>query len=274
MEIFQTIWTTLTMPNEGLTNTIISILAFLEMIVSMLLFTQILNISSNKKQKITYVSLLYLWTIFSIAFIPKQISVFLNMFVYVFSIILIFKVKILKGILAAILPYIIIVLLDSIFSKILPICFNVSREQATLIPIIRIPIALFSYLVIYFLYRLAKQLNFNISVLDNIDRKSKVIILINLLLVILSIGTQFFIIGFYNDVLPVLIVLLSIFSLIIYFLLSIFTLTRTTQLQIANENLEEAQLYNKSLKILHDNVRAFKHDFSNIVQAIGRLCWY
>ena len=51
-----------------------------------------------------------------------------------------------------------------------------------------------------------------------------------------------------------------------------YSVSKTTQLQIAQQNLEEAQLYNKSLKILHDNVRAFKHDFSNIVQAIGRIC--
>ena len=33
--------------------------------------------------------------------------------------------------------------------------------------------------------------------------------------------------------------------------------------------LEEAELYNKTLQILHDNIRAFKHDFWNIVQGIG-----
>ena len=34
-------------------------------------------------------------------------------------------------------------------------------------------------------------------------------------------------------------------------------------------NLEESTSYNKSLKTLHDNLSAFKHDFNNIVQAIG-----
>lgn len=271
MEIFQTIWNALTTPNEGLINIFGIPFIFIEMTVTTLLFTQVLNISSGKKQKLLYISLLSIWSILCNMFIPKQFTLFLNMIIYAISIILIFKIKILKGIFAAILPYTIIVLLDSFFAKLLPVCFNITREQATLIPIFREPIVLFNYLVVYVLYRLAKHLNFNISVLDNIDTKSRLIIFTNFILVILSIGTQFFIIGFYNEVLPVLIVFLSIFSLIIYFLLSIFTLTRTTQLQIANQNLEEAQLYNKSLKILHDNVRAFKHDFGNIVQSIGRL---
>lgn len=33
--------------------------------------------------------------------------------------------------------------------------------------------------------------------------------------------------------------------------------------------LEEAQMYNKTLSMLHDGVRCFKHDFNNIVQTIG-----
>jgi two-component system sensor histidine kinase AgrC len=33
--------------------------------------------------------------------------------------------------------------------------------------------------------------------------------------------------------------------------------------------LEEEKLYNKTLTILYDNIRGFKHDFNNIVQAIG-----
>ncbi len=34
-------------------------------------------------------------------------------------------------------------------------------------------------------------------------------------------------------------------------------------------NLEEIKLYNKTLTILHDNIRSFKHDFANIITGIG-----
>lgn len=34
-------------------------------------------------------------------------------------------------------------------------------------------------------------------------------------------------------------------------------------------DLEQEKQYNKTLQILHDNVRAFKHDFSNIIASIG-----
>ena len=69
-----------------------------------------------------------------------------------------------------------------------------------------------------------------------------------------------------------MITILSSFTLLAFFVIALYSIIKTSQLQLTSENLEEAQLYNKSLKILHDNVRAFKHDFGNIVQAIGRIC--
>ena len=35
------------------------------------------------------------------------------------------------------------------------------------------------------------------------------------------------------------------------------------------ENLEETRLMNKTLTILNDKIRAFRHDFNNIIQALG-----
>ena len=41
------------------------------------------------------------------------------------------------------------------------------------------------------------------------------------------------------------------------------------KLEKVEEDLEQEKLYNKTLQILHDNIRAFKHDFANIVSGIG-----
>jgi hypothetical protein len=57
--------------------------------------------------------------------------------------------------------------------------------------------------------------------------------------------------------------------LISYLCISLCSLSETAKLQSTQKDLEQAQLYNKTLTILHDNVRAFKHDFNNIVQSIG-----
>ena len=42
-----------------------------------------------------------------------------------------------------------------------------------------------------------------------------------------------------------------------------------SKLEITSRDLKQSQLYNKTLTVLHDNIRAFKHDFHNIVHALG-----
>ena len=51
MNIFQTVWSALTTPNEMLFKYISIPLSFLEFYVGMLFFTSILNIETTKKKK-------------------------------------------------------------------------------------------------------------------------------------------------------------------------------------------------------------------------------
>mgnify|MGYP002658730594 FL=1 len=64
-------------------------------------------------------------------------------------------------------------------------------------------------------------------------------------------------------------VFLTLFIVSLYFAISIFSLIRTNKLEETTQNLEEQKMYNKTLSTLHDNIRGFKHDFNNIIQAIG-----
>ena len=74
---------------------------------------------------------------------------------------------------------------------------------------------------------------------------------------------------YFIDKLPIAITFSSFVSLLAYFLLSIYSLTRSFKLSLTTQKLESANEYNNTLRILHDNVRAFKHDFDNIVTTIG-----
>lgn len=211
--------------------------------------------------------------IFSTFILPKQFAVFFNMIFLFLCIVIILKTNILKGIFALIIPSVITALLDSLIAKFALIFFNVTMEQATCIPIHKDTFALIIYFMLYLIYRIILHFKLNINLLDNLDKKSRLILILNSIVACIAIAIQFYLIGYYNEILPVSITILSLISLLTYFFISMYSLTKVSQLQITTQNLEEAQLYNKSLKILHDNVRAFKHDFSNIVQAIGRICW-
>lgn len=272
MEIFQTIWTALSTPNEGLI-TILSIpLTFIEMTVTMLLFTSILNIKADKKQKVIYVVLLTCWGIISNIFIPNPLLTVLNIIILPLCAMAIFKISFFKSIISEILPLIVMAILDPIFINIITFIFNITYTSIVTVPIYRLLFVLCIYLTFFILYLLIKHFGFNITLLDDMNKSTRNILIFNSVFGIITIFIQRYLSNYYTESLPLMITSIATLSLLAYFCISMYSLIRTTKLEITEQNLQEAQLYNKSLKILHDNVRAFKHDFSNIVQAIGRLC--
>ena len=60
----------------------------------------------------------------------------------------------------------------------------------------------------------------------------------------------------------------TIFFKISFFDLSVYSFTRIIKLANTKKDLESAEEYNKSLEILYDNVKGFKHDFDNIISTL------
>lgn len=269
MEFFNNIIQTLTTPNEWMTNLICSPLVFLEVYISMLLFTTILNIKRSGKASVTYVITLSIITLISRFFIANPYGTFFSILFTLLCVKFIFKISFFKSIIAQIIPFIISVLIETLISKIYFLCFNTSFYDAVYTPIFRLIIMCFIYFVMFIIYLVCQKFCLNISSLDILDKHSKILLIINSILGILSIGMQYYLIGFYSDNLPLSITLFSTFTLLIYFVISFYSITRTTKLELARQDLEETKLYNKTLQILHDNMRCFKHDFNNIIQAIG-----
>lgn len=273
MEIFQTIWTALTTPNRWLINILSIPLTFLEITVSMLLFTTVLNLTASRKKKILYIVCLSIWTIFTNILIPKPLGPIINMILLPFIVYFVFHATVLKSILAELIPTIIIVVLEAILTKISCILFKVDYGYISSVAVYRVPIILLIYLTMFLLYKFFNKVRIHsFNLLEVLDTKSKILFITNFVLALISIGMQFYLIVFYNDNLPMFIIILSLIALISYFVISIFSLIRTTQLEITTRDLEQTKQYNRTLSILHDNIRAFRHDFQNIVQTIGRIC--
>lgn len=268
MEIIQTIWTALTTQNELALSIVGFISCFIDTFVNMLLFTTILNIKSSKESKITYIFIMGLLAFSSRTFIPDPYGIFINMLLGVILIKFILKTTWLKSLLSEFIPVGFSTVSELFIFKFYQTVFNISQNQIINIPIYRFVCSLSIYLFIYLIYRIIKYFKFNIF-LDNITRHNKILLLINTILGILAIGTQFYLIVFYSDKMPIAITVISILSLLAYFAISIYSLLSTNKLDTTTRDLEEAQLYNKTLIILHDTMRGFKHDFHNIVQGIG-----
>lgn len=271
MEIFQTIWAILTTPNLDLCNLIISPFIIIEILVGMLFFTTLLNFNATKKQKIIYVIVLSIWSNVCSIFIPKPYGLYLNIVVWTLLVFFIFKTTILKSIMSILLLILSSAILETIISKIYYTIFSISYELTVSIPIYRISIMLLTYLGIYLIYLLAKRFNWhltfkNIRITKNSSRR---LFIINFILGIITVGAQAYLIVFYTENLPFPIVILNSITLVTYFIISIYSLLKASKLEITTQSLEETKLYNKTLELLYDNMKAFKHDFSNIMQALA-----
>lgn len=268
MEIFQTIWTALTTQNETLSTILLFPIYFIDIWVNMLLFTTIFDIKATKKSKIIYVLSMGAIAFLFRTFIPEPYGIFLNMIMVILLVKFILKASWLKSLLSEFSIIALSSILELFMFQFYLSNFNITKEVLMSVPLYRIVYILSIYLCIYIIYRIIKFFKFRFN-LENLTKKNKILFIVNTLLGIIAIGTQFYLISFYSDKMPIGITIVSILSLFAYFFISIYSLLNTTKLETTSRNLTEAQLYNKTLSLLHDKMRGFKHDFHNIVQGIG-----
>ena len=272
MEILQTIWTALTTENEGFIAVMSVPLTMLEAIITMLLFTTILNITTTRKLKINYVLIFTVLSILSSFLIPSPFNTFVNVLICPILVILLFKVGLFKAILAELIPYTIFVLTGTIVLNFHLLLFQVSTDTMIKVPIYKLMLSFSNYLFVYIVYYILKHFKINITLLDNIKYKSNNILLVNFFIGLLAVCVQAYIASIYSGVLPLGVIVLNISTLLFYFIFSLYSLVRTNKLEIAERDLEQSKQYINTLTILHDSIRCFKHDFHNIVTTIGRLC--
>lgn len=273
MEILQNVWVALTTTNEGLTAIIFNKFGipfiFVEITVYMLLFTALLNIQSSRKQKILYVLLYAFFAGLSNSILEKPYCSYIIMIICPIIIHFVFKTDILKSVIAEIVPVSISLPIELIFTRLCLVIFKIPYDTVYSIPLLRIVSTLFIYLCVFITYLIIKKYKNSILLTETIGKRNKIVLFFNSIIGVITIATHFYLIGYYNDNLPSGIILLSILTLIAYFFISIFSLLKTAKLEISNKNLEQVKDYNTTLKLLYDDIRTFRHDFGNIVQAIG-----
>ena len=269
MDILNNIWIAISTPNEKLVTFICFLLLFIEAPLSFSLIKNIFNIKCIKKQKIIYVLTTAIVAILATLFTNFPYNIILNYVTAFIILYFILKVNFIKSLIASIFPSIIFNLVGNLlFNPYLEI-FNITYEEATTIPIYRIPFALLMYLIVFIFNIIFKYKNITINVLDDVDKKNKSIITINFIFGFFNIIIQTILTINYIDILPIQFTFFNFVCLLIFFGLSFFSLGKIMSLVTTTKKLESAEEYNKTLHILHDSVRGFKHDFDNIVTTIG-----
>lgn len=269
MEILNNIWMALSTPNEILMNIIYIIGGIIENFLTMQLFLSIFKITASKKHQFIYVLLVILISIVTMYTIPNPFNVFVNYLFFTILIMYIFKLSIQKSIMATVISSITFGLIGSLLSNPYLTVLHISSNEVINIPIYRIGFLLLMYVAILIILFIIKRRKISLTFLEELTQKNRIAIFINIFLGLISLLTQAIIIYFYINTLPLFITFLSFISLFTYFVISIYSLTRVMKLTLTTRKLESAESYNNTLRILHDNVRGFKHDFDNIVTTIG-----
>lgn len=269
MELLQTIWNALTNENEILMNIISVPMAFIEATLTLLLFSTILHISISKKQIIEYSVSATIFGLLILYLIPSPFYTFINILLIPFLIYFILRTNIFKAIAAEVVAYSLLFLCGILLITIYTTISGLPATVFSKIPIHKLIYSATLYLMLFLIYKMLKAHNIHFTLLDKFEYHNQNALALNFIVGIVVIAMQSYISFIYIDYLPNNLVYCTLIMQLAYYCISLYSLYRTNKLESTTQLLEEEKMYNKTLNTLHDNIRGFKHDFNNIVQAIG-----
>ena len=266
------LWVAVSTPNPLLLKILSVPMSFLlEVPLSLYLIISIFNIQVSGKKKLCYILSTGAISNICTLFIPSPFNVIITYLAMFLIIHFIFKTNTVKTILAGLLPTFVFTIVQNLLFNPYITLLNITFEQFMSIAIYKVPLSLIIYVIVFVLAYIIKihhkELYFGI--LDAIDKKSKKLIIANLVFGLAYIILEIAITMKYLNILPLTYTFANFTMLLLYFIITLYSISKIIKLQTATTQLERAEEYNKTLKILHDNVRGFKHDFDNIVTTIG-----
>lgn len=266
------LWVAVSTPNPLLLKILSVPIGFLlEAPLSLYLIISIFNIQVSKKKKLSYIVLTAALSNICALLLPNPYNIIVHYLSLFLIIHFTFKTNAVKTILAGLLPTFVFTIVQNLLFNPYITLLNITFEQFMSIVIYKVPLSLIIYVIVFVLAYIIKmhykELYFGI--LDAIDKKSKKLIIANLVFGLAYIILEIAITMKYLNILPLTYTFANFTMLLLYFIITLYSISKIIKLQTATTQLESAEEYNKTLKILHDNVRGFKHDFDNIVTTIG-----
>lgn len=269
MELFSNIWNLLTTENEFVTKLFTIPTIPIEVYLSFLIIVTILKIDFTKKQKYTYLFIFSLISVTTKFLIPSPYNIIVNYLLMFIAAKLIFKTNIVKAILCTIMPTIAFALIGCLILKPFILVFHLTYSKVEIIPFYRLLYLIFTYVLLYLLFIMFNKRYFKLDFIDDFSKSNKQIIFINLFFGFFILSIQAILTAYYVTIVPFALTFLNFIALFVYFFIVLFSLSKTMKLQITTRDLENAESYNTTLSYLYDNVKAFKHDFDNMIFIIG-----
>ena len=269
MQIFQIIWTALTTENKFMTGLGCIPFVYIEITLTILLSNKLLNLNISKKNMLLFILILPTISNISTFLFSDTIRIVINLIALLIFTTFILKLNLFKGVLIEFLPMLFMLISETIWTNFANIIFNISSDKFATIPLYRLVMSCLDYTFMFLVYTLVKKYNLNITLFDNIDGKAKTILTLNFIIGVIAISTQLYLVSFYTAKLPFFITIVGLFSLLAYFTISMYSLANTSKLVATTTSLIQEKEHNRILKIAQDDIRGFRHDFSNIICTIS-----
>ena len=235
------------------------------------MFLMVFNVTSSNKQKILCVLLIISISELTSYILPTPFNVIINYVCMVILITLIFNLNLLKSFVSLIITSSVFGLLNILIQNPYLTILNIPLETFLNSPEYRLPYLLLLYstitCIIIFLSKFRKM-KLNLDLLDSLDKKTKIILYLNLIVGFMSLCIQLLITAFYLDIVPIFISISNFIVLVAFLIISIYSFTRIIKLAVTKKDLEYAEDYNKSLELLYDEVKGFKHSFNSMISSI------
>lgn len=272
MEILSNVWCSLSTENIDLVNILLIPLSVIEATLIFILFKNLLNIQCSNRQKWMYIIFSSVCSNIITPFVPSPFGFVCNYLIQFALIYFIFKQGFVKTLIALFLPALIFALVNLSIVKLFTSLLNITYTQTESVPIYRLIYMIIVYITVAFINFVLKHKNLTIKILEDFDKKTKIVVICNFILGLIAVAIQGFMIAYYLSFVSTIIMFLNFMISLAYFSISLYSLNKITKLTLTTRELETAEAYNKSITALYDNVKGFKHDFDNIVSAIRWIC--
>jgi len=274
IQFLSNIWNALNSQNIELVNILLIPATFIEHYLFMQVFLNLFNVNASTKEKSIYVVINSIVSIISQAYIQSPFNVILNYTCILILIYKLFKLNIVKSLFSLFVPSFIFGLLNTLLQNTYLTIFNINSNVFISTPIYRVLYLSILYFCMFVVIITIKQLkkfkklNFDLSQLDALDKSTSRLLIINIFTGFVTICTQLITTAFYINIVPLTISILNFILLVAFLTLSCHSFFRIIKLANTTKSLECAEDYTKSLEILYDKVKGYKHDFDNIVSTL------
>lgn len=248
-------------------GSILFIAATAQLFIQSIILTIAFNLKISLKGKLIYALVLGTYTALFKLFAPDSIY-FINPIIYIILGASLLRFKSSASFFKSMLYSIFLLVLSVPVEILSGICVfqlmklpnNVENVVATIPVLIMITLFYTFVALILYLFKARKNIHLQIN-----NRFIGYNILIVALLTIPNI--IFYAANKYNY--PIWLLIYNILANVLLVVLAIYNTNNIVQLGITERDLQNAEMYNRSLNELVDSIRVFKHDYNNVVHAIG-----